>query len=466
MAAAPDNPFEPEMQEMERSDARHGRPSEPVLFYGSSSMRLWPDLRRDFPGLPVLNRAFGGSTLEQCVRYMQRLVIPYNPRAVVLYAGDNDLAEAGRSPGQVRDSLREFLAVFRGTYGGRPVTFLSIKPSPSRMHLLDKVREANRLCRDEIAGRPDTTFLDVFTPMMGPDGKPRRELFADDGLHLSAEGYRLWRRLLWPWAYEYLEADAKDGQHSPNKSTPQSPPMNREYHKWYSPRLGRDMELLVFGHGGARVLVFPTRAGRFHEYEDGGMVAQLHGKIAAGHFQLFCVDSVDAESLYCFWKHPAERIRHHVRYEEYVLNEVLPFTRGKNPHPFLISHGCSLGAFHAMNIALRHPHLFGRVVAFSGRYDLTQQIADFRGLFDGYHDDTIYFHTPNKYLPGLHDPAALEHLRRMQVTLTIGEHDPFIDNNRHLSHVLHEKGVRHDLFVWGGRAHRFADWRQMAPIYL
>src|SRR4051794_24980351 len=139
----------------------------------------------------------------------------------------------------------------------------------------------------------------------------------------------------------------------------------REYHRWYSSRLGRDMELLVFGHAGARVLVFPAKEGRFYDYENWGLTHVLRHSISQGLIQLFCVDSVDSESLYNRWASPADRISRHRQYEEYILNEVLPLTRAMNGNPFLIAHGCSFGAYHAMNLALRHPTLFGKVVALS-----------------------------------------------------------------------------------------------------
>ena len=108
--------------------------------------------------------------------------------------------------------------------------------------------------------------------------------------------------------------------------------MNREYHKWWSDRLQRDMELLVFGHAGAKVLVFPSRLGRFYEYEKLGLVHALKHKIEQGLLQLYCIDSIDAESFYCDWAHPHGRIQRHIDYEEYILNEVLPFMDGKNQH--------------------------------------------------------------------------------------------------------------------------------------
>jgi len=242
--------------------------------------------------------------------------------------------------------------------------------------------------------------------------------------------------------------------------------MNREYHRWYSERLYRNMELLVFGHAGAKVLIFPTRDGRFFEYENLGLVHVLRDKIEAGQLQLFCVDSIDHESLYCFWKHPADRIRRHIEFEEYILNEVMPLMADRNDHPCTISHGCSLGAFHATNIALRHPHLFQKLVAFSGRYDLCMQVESFNNLFDGYYDENIYYHSPSHYLPGLDCQCKLGSLREMEVVMTIGKEDPFLQNNLHFSHTLWEKGVWHAMHLWDGRAHRGRYWRQMAPMYV
>lgn len=242
--------------------------------------------------------------------------------------------------------------------------------------------------------------------------------------------------------------------------------MHREYHKWWSHRLERDMELLIHGHAGAKVLVFPTRGGRFHEYEDLRMTEVLRHKIEQGWLQLYCIDSIDAESFYCWWAHPSGRIQRHLQYEAYILHEVLPLMHQKNDHACVISHGCSLGAFHAANIALRHPQLFQKLVAFSGRYDLTESVEYFGDLFDGYYDDSIYFNTPTHFLPNLDDPERLEALRRMDIVFVIGEHDPFRGNNEYLSHILHTKGIAHELHIWHDRAHRGYYWRRMAPLYL
>ena len=226
------------------------------------------------------------------------------------------------------------------------------------------------------------------------------------------------------------------------------------------------MELLVFGHAGAKVLMFPTREGRFFEYEQLGIVASLADKIEAGQMQLFCVEGLAAETFYGFQHHPSVRIRRHADFEDYILNEVMPLMARKNPHDCTIVHGCSLGAFQAASLAFRHPHLFQKLVAFSGRYDLTLKIEAFGDLLDGYYDDTVYYHTPSHFLPGLTCGDRLSQLRRLDIVLTIGDADPFLDNNRQLSQMLTEKGVGHRIHVWDGRAHRAGAWRRMAALYI
>lgn len=226
------------------------------------------------------------------------------------------------------------------------------------------------------------------------------------------------------------------------------------------------MELLVFGHAGAKVLVFPTREGRFFDYENWGMVNALRHAIDAGNIRLFCVDGVDSESLYCRTAPPRARVERHRQYERYILREAIPFMLSENGVPSLVVHGCSIGAYHAMNLALKHPSLFCKVVALSGRYDLTRSIGVFEDLFGGHYDQDIYFITPNHFLPNLNESRFLEPLRRMEITLAVGQEDPFHDSNRELSQVLTAKDIRHQLAIWPGEAHRARYWREMVPNYL
>jgi esterase/lipase superfamily enzyme len=125
-----------------------------------------------------------------------------------------------------------------------------------------------------------------------------------------------------------------------------------------------------------------------------------------------------------------------------------------------------LGAYYAANIAFRHPHLFQKLCAFSGRYDLTLNIEYFSNLFDGYYDQQVYYNTPCHYLVNLQEGPQLEALRAMDIVLVIGREDPFLENNRHLSRILWEKGVWHALHEWEGRAHQGSAWRKMAPLYV
>lgn len=226
------------------------------------------------------------------------------------------------------------------------------------------------------------------------------------------------------------------------------------------------MELLVFGHSGAKVLVFPAREGRFYDYENWGLVHALRHSIEGGHIRLFCVDGVDSESLYNRYVAPAVRVHRYRQYERYILEEVIPLMRAENGAPSLIVHGCSIGAYHAMNLALRHPWLFCKVVALSGRYDLTRPVGPFEDLFGGHYDQDIYFITPNHFLPNLNDPHILDRMRRMEITLAVGEHDPFRDSNQRLSHELANKHVPHRFAIWPGEAHRARYWREMVPHYL
>ena len=179
-------------------DVAHPHPAGGVLFVGSSSIRLWSNLEDQFKDLPVvIKRGFGGSQLSDCVKNLSRLVLRYRPHTVLVYAGDNDLA-AGTAPQEV---LHRFTAFVDGVHRELPQTrivYISIKPSPSRIRLLSKIREANTLIEDYADNADEVDYIDVFTPMLDASGQPRAELFRDDALHLNAQGYALWKRIIGP----------------------------------------------------------------------------------------------------------------------------------------------------------------------------------------------------------------------------------------------------------------------------
>ncbi|MDB4297714.1 alpha/beta hydrolase-fold protein [Flavobacteriaceae bacterium] len=242
--------------------------------------------------------------------------------------------------------------------------------------------------------------------------------------------------------------------------------MLRDYHKWYSPHLKRDMELLVFGHAGAKVLFFPPRMGRFYDYENWRVIKALEHKINAGQIQLFCVDSIDLETFYCNWAHPGHKIYRHHQYEQYILNEVFPLMHLVNSNPNVISAGCSLGAYHAVNIAMKHPYLFCKVVGMSGRYDLTVSKGCFNDLLDGYHDEYVYYNMPNQYLKNLNNSSYISAINNMDVVLAIGKEDTFLYSNHKLKSILDEKGISYQYYEWNEEAHRARYWRQMVKLYI
>ena len=175
--------------------ARAPRPGG-VLFVGSSSIRLWDGLESAFSSEPtIVKRGFGGSRLSDCAQHLDRLVLPYRPRLIVLYAGDNDLAE-GATPEQVLASFQAFVDGVRETLPDTRIAYLSIKPSPLRSALLLQARAANALISARVRQGDNLDFIDVFSPMLDADGQPRRELFGTDALHLNAQGYGLWKSVI------------------------------------------------------------------------------------------------------------------------------------------------------------------------------------------------------------------------------------------------------------------------------
>jgi esterase/lipase superfamily enzyme len=231
--------------------------------------------------------------------------------------------------------------------------------------------------------------------------------------------------------------------------------MQRDYVKEYSPSLGRDMELLHFGHAGLTLLVFPTSQGRFYQWEDFGLVGGIADFIESGAVQLVCLDSVDSESWYARDKPPAERVRRHLQYESYIVNEILPRLAGPP-----VAAGTSFGALHAVLLAARHPSRVGGFIGLSGAYDTSRWL-------DGYHDDNAYFTNLFEFLPGLTDEAYLGPLRGEQPkVIATGEQDPNVEDSRKLAGLLKAKGVDVGLDIWPGWAHDWPYWKDMMRNYL
>jgi lysophospholipase L1-like esterase len=210
-SATRNGPFADEIKAFEASDRINPPAKGGVLFVGSSSIRLWPNLAADFPHANVVQRGFGGSELWQVVNYAPRIVLPYCPSRIVLYAGDNDIA-AGRSPEQILADYKSLVALVHRALPKTRIAFVSIKPSGSRWALIDKIRRANQLVREYSSSDSTLAYIDVFDPMLGSGGTPNGQLFAADSLHLSPNGYALWRDLLMPFVYARPRA-ANSGIH-------------------------------------------------------------------------------------------------------------------------------------------------------------------------------------------------------------------------------------------------------------
>ncbi len=190
--------WEPDIAAFEQADSVVRRRPGGVVFVGSSSIRLWDSMPDDFPGVATINRGFGGSRVRDSTYYADRIVTPYQPSAIVFYAGDNDLQE-GRTPRQVRDDFVAFAEKVGESLPQARIGFVAIKPSPSRASLLPQIREANALVREYAQQASNVDFLDVYLPMLDAHGQPRPELFVEDRLHLNASGYAIWAGVVRPW---------------------------------------------------------------------------------------------------------------------------------------------------------------------------------------------------------------------------------------------------------------------------
>jgi len=192
---AQDNPsarWEKDIARFEQQDRESPKEPGGVVFIGSSSIRMW-DLDESFPGMNAVNRGFGGSQIADSIYYADRILLPLGPRLVVLYAGDNDIAQ-GKSPERVLSDWKTFVAKLHDELPETRILFIAIKPSQKRWNLIGKIREANAKIAEHCGGDPRLSFVDIDTPMIGDDQMPRAELFKDDGLHLNEKGYEVWTR--------------------------------------------------------------------------------------------------------------------------------------------------------------------------------------------------------------------------------------------------------------------------------
>ena len=188
--------FETEIAAFEKWDAKNAVPKDSILFVGSSSVRLWESAEA-FPGLPVINRGFGGSTSPDSTHFADRIIFKYNPRTIVFYAGDNDIA-AGRSPDRVVTDYEAFAKAIHEKLPETRLIFVAIKPSVLRWKMWPKAQEVNARIEKLTKQNDHELYVDIVPPMLDSDGQPRKELFRDDGLHMNPKGYEIWNKALAP----------------------------------------------------------------------------------------------------------------------------------------------------------------------------------------------------------------------------------------------------------------------------
>ena len=239
--------------------------------------------------------------------------------------------------------------------------------------------------------------------------------------------------------------------------------MKREIHSWHSPSLNKTMEVAVYGHYGTALLLFPTAAADFLEYERFHLIDSISRQINEGKVKVFSVNSINAESWLNQYMHPRHKAIRHQQFNEYIFNEVIPFVKNMtSQETSIIASGASFGALHAANLFFRRPDLINGVIAMSGDYDLSTYTK-------GYHDEDVYFNSPIQYLPNLNDDYYLPLIKKSgHIHIVTGSGDwEQPDASRRLSALLHAKGIPHELDIWGHDIpHDWPSWRKMLPYYL
>lgn len=193
-------PFIDEIKAFKKQDSLSMPPKKAILFTGSSSFRLWKNIDSYFPGYAIINRGFGGSSLPDMIRYVNDLVFPYDPKQIVIYCGENDFAaDTSLYPAQVAERFYQLFDLIRSKYPQVPIAYVSMKPSPSRKHLMAKYQVANQMIRMFLKRKKKTKFIDVYKAMLQEDGTPMPDIFLEDNLHMNAKGYAIWQKLITPY---------------------------------------------------------------------------------------------------------------------------------------------------------------------------------------------------------------------------------------------------------------------------
>lgn len=231
--------------------------------------------------------------------------------------------------------------------------------------------------------------------------------------------------------------------------------MVEKLHKWFSPNLGRDVEMLIFGEKGIPIILFPTSMGRYFENKDFKLIDSAAWFVENGFFKIYCPDGIDSHSWYNKKVHPSDRVKNHIWYDSMLYQEVVPSIQRETGINRIVTAGCSFGGYHALNFAFRHPDVVKNVICMSGAFDIKDQL-------DGYYDENVYFNNPPDYLPN----AQNQLFKDMMVYLGSGEIDACLEPNIKMAELLGSKGIQNWLDIRKGAKHDWPVWREMFPHYL
>ena len=235
--------------------------------------------------------------------------------------------------------------------------------------------------------------------------------------------------------------------------------MQEEHRRWFSQHLNREFDMLVFGHSGFPVIIFPTSKGSYNQNKDFGLVASAEHLVEKGLVKIYTPDSDDKNSWYNYDIHPSDRVNNHSKYENLILNEVFEMAKQETDFQKVAVVGASFGGYHAANIAFRHPDKIGYMISLCGAFDIKQFIF-------GYYDDNCYYNNPPDYMPNLNDSWYLERMKEMKIVLSTGELDNCREDSLKLSNILKEKNIEHWLDDRIGYGHDWPWWKELFPQYL
>jgi len=235
--------------------------------------------------------------------------------------------------------------------------------------------------------------------------------------------------------------------------------MKEEFHQWHSDHLGHDFRMLVFGHSGYPVILFPTSSGSYYEAKDMGLINSVSDFIENGKIKIYTPDSFDSKCWFNYNVHPADRVRMYMAFESMLLQDILEFAFNETGFEKVCLSGSCFGAYHAANIAFRHPDDVGYLFCMNGTFDIKPNIL-------GFYDDNCYFNNPVDYLPCLTDPRYIDKFKSMGIALGTNENDISLENNKVLSSILSSKEIPHWLDIrsnagnnnWNSRMDMFRDY--------